>query len=176
MKTLALLSIALLLTQSTVIKFSDNTLNEWYVLNDGVMGGLSKGKLVETDEGVVFFGSVSLSNNGGFTSYRGPWKSYDLSDYQEVEIRYRSEGMKLAFTMETSRRFWIPNYKVSLSKSKEWITKTFKLVDFKQYRLGNLTGKSFTEDVKDDIIRVGFITDEKREGDFKFEVAYAEFR
>lgn len=168
------LFIAFLFTASMKIDFTE-TVN-WYVLNDGVMGGLSKGRLTDTNEGVVFFGSVSLENNGGFTSYRGPWKSYDLTDYSQVMIRYRSEGMRLAFTMETSKRFWIPNYKVSLPKSEDWITQTFMLSDFKQYRLGNPTGASFKEETKKDIIRMGFITDEKRAGDFKFEIAYIEFK
>lgn len=158
------------------IDFSDEQLNGWYVLNDGVMGGLSKGRLTETDEGMIFFGSVSLENNGGFTSYRGPWQRYDLTEYKQVTIKYRSEGMQLAFTMETSQRWWIPNYKVDLVNSEDWVTETFQLKDFKQYRLGSPTGRSFTEDIKDEIIRIGFITNEKRAGDFKFEVAYVEFR
>lgn len=176
MKSFAVLLIFLFTLQPMKIDFSDDQPDGWYVLNDGVMGGLSKGKLTETDEGVVFFGRVSLENNGGFTSYRGPWKQYDLTEYEEVTIRYRSEGMRLAFVMETSQRFWIPNYKVNLANSDEWVTQTYKLEDFKQYRLGNLTGESFTESIKEDIIRIGFITDEKRAGDFKFEVAYVEFR
>ncbi|MEO9484730.1 MAG: CIA30 family protein [Ekhidna sp.] len=158
------------------IDFSDDGREKWYVLSDGVMGGRSNGNLTETNDGVVFYGSVSLENNGGFTSYRGPWEQYDFTEYSEVSIKYRSEGMRLAFTMETSQRFWIPNYKVSLPKTDDWVTETFALKDFKQYRLGNLTGRSFTEEIKDDIIRIGFITDEKRAGDFKFEVASVEFK
>ncbi|WP_421765337.1 CIA30 family protein [Ekhidna sp.] len=158
-----------------MIDFTSLENDDWYIINDGVMGGLSKGKTTKTDDGVTFYGSVSLENNGGFTSFRAPWDEYDLTNYKEVTIRYRSEGMRLAFVMETSQRFWIPNYKVGLSNSEEWITETFQLEDFKQYRLGDPTGKSFSDEVKDEIIRVGFITNEKRAGDFKFEVAMVEF-
>ncbi len=176
MKSTAAILIMFLTIQPMTIDFSDEKLKGWYILNDGVMGGLSKGKLTETDEGMVFYGSVSLENNGGFTSYRGPWQRYDLTEYEQVTIKYRSEGMRLAFTMETSQRWWIPNYKVNLVTSEDWVTETFQLKDFKQYRLGDPTGKSFTEDTKDEIIRIGFITNEKRAGDFKFEVAYVEFK
>ncbi|NQZ76725.1 MAG: CIA30 family protein [Ekhidna sp.] len=149
---------------------------DWYVLNDGVMGGLSKGRAVETEEGVLFFGSVSLENNGGFTSYRSSWRRYDFTTNREVEVRYRSEGMRLALVMETSQRFWIPNFKVSLPKSEKWVTKSFNLKDFGQYRLGYPTGSFMTEDNLNEIIRIGFITDEKRAGDFKFEIASITFK
>ena len=38
---------------------------EWRVVNDGVMGGLSRGSLALTDNSILFKGEVSLDNNGG---------------------------------------------------------------------------------------------------------------
>ena len=175
MKTLFLFAMGLYFVSNETINFKSSQSDDWYVLNDGVMGGLSKGKTIDSENGIVFFGDVSLENNGGFTSYRGPWKDYELSNYETVTIRYRSEGIQLAFVMETSRRFWIPNYKVSLTQSDEFISTTFQLKDFRQYRLGTPTGKSLANENLDDIIRLGFITDEKRAGDFKFEVVSVEF-
>lgn len=169
------LTLVLSLPATMKIDFS-NIKDNWYPLNDGVMGGLSKGKVEETPDGVVFSGTVSLENNGGFASFRGPWKSYDITQYSEVTIRYRSKEMQLAFVMETDRRYWIPNYKIGLEPSKEWTSKTFILRDVKQYRLGKPTGSLLTVDVKDEIMRIGFITDEKRAGDFWFEVASVEFK
>ena len=44
---------------------------EWRIVNDGVMGGLSKGNISFTDGGtMVFKGNLSLENNGGFSSVR----------------------------------------------------------------------------------------------------------
>ncbi|WP_425391646.1 CIA30 family protein [Ekhidna sp.] len=158
-----------------MIDFSSDKTQDWYIINDGVMGGLSKGKALDTDDGVLFYGEVSLENNGGFSSYRSPWKEYDLRAFDQVSIRYRSEGIRKAFVMETDRRFYIPNFKVSLPGSDTWVTETFRLSAFKQYRLGNPTGESFQPANKDEIIRIGFITDEKRSGEFKFEVDYIKF-
>lgn len=43
---------------------------EWYVLNDGVMGGQSQSALVPTDDGgMIFHGNISL-DGGGFASCR----------------------------------------------------------------------------------------------------------
>ena len=45
----------------------------WNIINDGVMGGLSEGKTWTTDDSVTFQGTVSLENNGGFSSYRSAY-------------------------------------------------------------------------------------------------------
>ena len=43
--------------------------NEWRIVNDGVMGGISKSSLILNDLGKgQFMGHVSLANNGGFAS------------------------------------------------------------------------------------------------------------
>ena len=157
------------------MKINFTEVSQWYILNDGVMGGLSQGDAIRTDEGVLFSGTVSLENNGGFSSFRSPWRNYDLSEFESVTIKYRSTGVKQAFVMETDRRWWIPNFKISLESTDGWETKTFSLSDVKQYRLGYPTGKGFGTSDKEDIIRIGFITDEKRAGEFAFEVASVEF-
>lgn len=51
------------------IDFTDiNEVGNWQVINDGVMGGLSKGQMIFTDDVSVFNGNISLENNGGFSS------------------------------------------------------------------------------------------------------------
>lgn len=44
--------------------------DQWLILNDGVMGGLSQSKVCETSTGLEFRGNLSLKNNGGFASIR----------------------------------------------------------------------------------------------------------
>jgi hypothetical protein len=52
----------------------------WRVVDDGVMGGRSKGNLQISDEGVLTFeGTLSLENNGGFSSLRTDSLKKDLS-------------------------------------------------------------------------------------------------
>lgn len=169
-----LIATIFLLTAPMTINFTEDS--EWYILNDGVMGGLSQSDAKQTKEGVLFSGTVSLENNGGFASFRSPWNDYDLSDYKEVIVRYRSEGISQALVMETDRRYWVPNFKVSLPTTDGWETKTFQLSAVKEYRLGNPTGRGFYAEARENIIRLGFITDEKREGTFRFEVASVEFK
>lgn len=44
----------------------------WTTVNDPVMGGRSTSNIAYGDGGLVFSGEVSLENNGGFASARGP--------------------------------------------------------------------------------------------------------
>lgn len=44
----------------------------WTTVNDPVMGGRSTSTVAFGDGGLVFSGNISLENNGGFASARGP--------------------------------------------------------------------------------------------------------
>ena len=46
---------------------------DWRVINDGVMGGLSQGRALLTEESILFEGEISLENNGGFSSLKSPF-------------------------------------------------------------------------------------------------------
>ena len=49
----------------------DMELAPWGAVNDGVMGGLSRSRMVPPEnDTAVFEGDVSLENNGGFASVR----------------------------------------------------------------------------------------------------------
>ncbi|MEL0109603.1 MAG: CIA30 family protein, partial [Cryomorphaceae bacterium] len=67
-----LLSLMMVSNNPVLFDFSkESDLSSWYVVNDGVMGGLSEGALELTSEGHgSFTGQVRLENYGGFTSIR----------------------------------------------------------------------------------------------------------
>ncbi|NRB50051.1 MAG: CIA30 family protein [Saprospiraceae bacterium] len=179
MQTIAILFMALLFGQGAPgkIDFGKRTSAPgWQVINDGVMGGLSYGDVNFTSNSVRFFGRVSLANNGGFASFRSPFGKIDLSEFSSVRFRVRGEGIRCAFTLETDRRFWMPNYKHQLKLENEgWEVLELSLADFKQYRLGRPTGRALLPETKGEIIRMGWITDEKKEGPFSLEIDYVEF-
>lgn len=43
---------------------------QWQIINDGVMGGLSRSSVRCDGDGVLFSGTLSTANNGGFASIR----------------------------------------------------------------------------------------------------------
>ncbi|MCI4671922.1 MAG: CIA30 family protein [Bacteroidia bacterium] len=149
----------------------------WMVINDGVMGGLSRGGLQFSENSLQFSGNVSLANNGGFSSLKSPFGSFDLGDAQIVEIRYRSKGYAIALTLENYPQFYMPYYKLILKDTKgEWQTLKVDVKEFKAYRLGQAFDQSITPEKLASVIRIGFITSEKREGDFDMEVDYLKFK
>lgn len=148
----------------------------WQVITDNVMGGLSSGKVELTQKGIKISGMQSLENNGGFVSLKSPFALYDLSDYKTMKIRYRSKGIQFGLTLEVDQRFYKPYYKINLAKEpKGWTEVEFAISNFKEYQLGEFTGDTISNKLLEDIIRIGFITSEKRAGEFEFEVDYIQF-
>jgi len=78
-------------------------LNNWYVVNDGVMGGLSKGSLkVNKDEFGVFSGDVSLENNGGFTAVRLQLDNLEINGKTKAILRVKGDGKDYQFRTKTN--------------------------------------------------------------------------
>jgi len=77
--------------------------SEWSTIHDTVMGGRSVGRLSSTDDGTLRFrGTVSLENNGGFTSFRSRSLDLDLAGTEGVEIRVKGDGRTYIFSTERS--------------------------------------------------------------------------
>jgi len=92
-------------------------------------------------------------------------------------LRYRSSGIALAFTIAVSRRWYIPNYKIRLNKtSSEWITTTIKLTDLRKHYIGRPLNETLQKERLKEVMRIGFITDEKKYGNFEFEIDYIKFK
>ncbi len=72
--------------------FEFNTADEatWQVVNDGVMGGRSKGYLT-IEDGTLRFSGTLVTQGGGFTSVRTA-RRIDLQDYDGLELRVRGGG------------------------------------------------------------------------------------
>lgn len=150
---------------------------QWYVINDGVMGGVSTGKLFENDSSVVFKGEISFDNNGGFASFRNTFTRYDLSAYDTLEIRYRQSGQTFSFRLEFDRRYWMPTYKIILEDdSGDWQTLQAPISSLRKSRMGEFTGGGMSEALKSKVRRMGFINEGKKEGPFELEIDYIKLR
>ncbi|NNJ70502.1 MAG: CIA30 family protein, partial [Kiritimatiellales bacterium] len=81
-------------------------LNDWRVVNDGVMGGVSRSELELADgDTLVFRGVVSLENNGGFASVRHDLESLALSRKDGIMLRVKGDGKRCQLRLRTSGRF-----------------------------------------------------------------------
>jgi hypothetical protein len=66
------------------------------------MGGVSQSRIRQEAEGVVFEGEVSLRNNGGFASLRGPVAWADGTSALELAVHGDSKRYRLLLRMDSA--------------------------------------------------------------------------
>jgi len=82
--------------------FADGV-DAWRVVVDGVMGGLSTGRVTQPAPGVLrFTGEISLDNNGGFSQTRRTANGRDFAGATGVELDVRGDGRTYIFDLRTS--------------------------------------------------------------------------
>jgi len=79
---------------------------DWRIVDDGVMGGLSKGKREISKDGILrFFGTLSLENNGGFSSLRTEPVKLDLSGAKGLMLRVKGDGRTYQMRLSTDAEY-----------------------------------------------------------------------
>ena len=178
----ALLSISCLLASGglaiaknrsiTEFSESDNKRLDWKVVDDGVMGGLSEGKLAISDDGVLkFSGKLSLENNGGFSSIRTRTVDLDLADSAGLVARVRGDGRTYQMRLGSDARY----RGMEVSFMAEFETEKGKWTEVKVPfgdLVGSFRGRSLPdEDFNPAVVRrLGLLLADKKAGDFKLEV------
>lgn len=100
----------------------ESNIQNWSVVNDGVMGGLSKGNFSVNDKGDGFFtGHVSLENNGGFSSVRYNFESKSVSSYKKITIRLKGDGKRYQIRVKTRVSDYY-SYIAYINTNGEWQT------------------------------------------------------
>ena len=163
------------------IDFGEESATDWVVVNDNVMGGVSIGDTYYTESSMVFEGEVSTNNNGGFVSFRSPRGEYDLSNFTQVEISYKSEGHNFSMILADRLMWYLPEFRLEvLPTSSEWTTTTTSLYDFKQYEMTGYgdaeTGVEMSPEHLSDVIRLELRNSEFADGEFRLEIDYIEFQ
>ena len=77
----------------------------WTAVNDGVMGGVSRGGAKLVDGSLHFRGILSLDNNGGFSSIRSGGPSRDLSAAQVIVLRVKGDGRRYRLQLATDAQY-----------------------------------------------------------------------
>jgi len=101
---------------------SKTNIQQWTVVNDGVMGGLSKGTIKINENGhALFSGNVLLENNGGFSSIRHRFAKKELSPFQKIVLRVKGDGKTYQFRVKTNSTDYY-SYTYSFKTSGKWET------------------------------------------------------
>ncbi|MEM7297319.1 MAG: CIA30 family protein, partial [Bacteroidota bacterium] len=171
------LSMSIETNESLRIDFGNEKIGQdWQIIVDGVMGGLSAGNKQVNSNSLLFTGNVSLANNGGFSSCKGPFTRTDLSHYNSLLIRCKGAGQVFAVTLENDRRWYAPYFKSSFEPGTEWQTIELPLANFDLYQIGRKLGKGPSTEALAATLRIGITTNAKKEGPFELEIDYIEFR
>jgi len=149
-----------------IYEFTTQTkVKEWRVVNDGVMGGISKSSLALTEDGHgQFSGHVSLENNGGFASIQLD-KIIKLAEEKKfIILRVKGDGKAYEFRLkgEISQS---ESYVQQFITSGEWETIKLPISDFyPQFRGRKLNIPNFNFK---NIEQVSFLIANKQDEDFK---------
>jgi NADH dehydrogenase [ubiquinone] 1 alpha subcomplex assembly factor 1 len=155
-----------------LIGFEDQaTEPKWVAINDGVMGGLSKGGPEVKGGSLNFTGNLSLENNGGFSSIRTLGQKYDFSGKTAVVIRLKGDGRKYQLRLATDARF----RGSAISYGAEFATEKEKWIEVKvpfdslspSWRGMKLKGPEFDSSKVEEL---GFLIGDKKSGEFEIEV------
>lgn len=90
----------------TLFDFSDAADEPgWNAVNDGVMGGVSRGGAKLVDGSLHFRGILSLENNGGFSSIRSGGPTRELSAANVIVLRVKGDGRTYRLQIATNAQF-----------------------------------------------------------------------
>jgi uncharacterized surface protein with fasciclin (FAS1) repeats len=142
----------------------------WQTVNDGVMGGRSRGDSTRTSNGTLrFAGEISLENNGGFSSIRSRPQNLKLGGYDGLEARVRGDGRTYKLSLRTSgTSSWIAYWADFETKDGEWTTVRIPFTKWVPTTFGRkLKGPALNPAA---INSLGFMLYDKKAGPFDLEV------
>jgi monofunctional biosynthetic peptidoglycan transglycosylase len=146
-------------------------MEDWEVVNDTVMGGISESEILPgTSSTMIFRGTVSLERNGGFASVRWLPTDIHLSGRRGVALRAKGDGKRYKLIVKTDSSMNAPNYQAAFdSKEDDWETYEFLFEDFVPSFRGRIL--SDYPDIEPEAICVfGILIADKQQGPFRIEL------
>jgi len=162
-------------TEVTIIDFSNTSTSYWQIVNDNVMGGISRSAIeMDKDGFAVFSGTVSLENNGGFASMRTQARSpADLSEFEGLSVRVFGDGKTYSLRLRTVKNGRITPYSYEArftTSGGEWETHKLPYRDFRAVFRGNSV-RGNPELNSDAIIEIGFMIQDRQTGPFSLSIS-----
>lgn len=146
---------------------------EWQTVNDGVMGGVSEGKLKITEAKTLeFFGNLSLENNGGVASVRTKAKKLGLEKGDTLVAKVRGDGREYSLNLYVPRPLVAFSYRATVqTKKDEWIEVKVPLDEFEATSFGRALRDAGPVDPPE-VNALGFLLGDKKPGPFRLEVEW----
>lgn len=158
-----------------IFDFTKNSsLENWYIINDNVMGGVSRSTIsINEDGNAVFQGSVSLENNGGFCSVRNSFEKITVANFDKVVLRLKGDGKRYQFRIRANRDDYY-SYITYFETSGNWQTieipleKMYPVFRGRKLDMPDFSGKSIEE--------IAFLIGNKKEEKFQLEIDKIELK
>jgi len=147
-----------------------NSNQDWFSVNDGVMGGVSEGGFVITERKTLLFkGALSLENSGGFASIRTKPLDLELAGASGISVKVRGDGRTYWVGLHTAGQFSASSYRAYLPTTAGTFAETFiPIADFKLQAFGRQLPGGPVDPAA--ITSVGFTIADKKAGPFELEV------
>jgi monofunctional biosynthetic peptidoglycan transglycosylase len=159
-------------SQKLLVDFnSEDERRNWRIINDGVMGGLSRSELsVKSESIAVFRGTISLENRGGFASVRTYPNDYNLSGFDGLAVRVKGDGKRYQLRVRMDNEFDGITYKAGFQTTPDqWMTVHMGFAEFAPSFHGRLVTDA-PRLTPNKIRQIGFLIADKQEGPFQLEI------
>lgn len=154
-----------------IMTFSDNSqIEQWWITNDGVMGGLSRGE-VSIEQGALHFkGELLLRNNGGFSSTYTRIQPLPEAT-SAIRLKVKGDGNTYQLRVKAVQGDYLITYKQDFTtRQSECTDVLLPLSDF----VATWRGRQIQDAPKlkaENIQQLGFLIANKQEGDFYLQVS-----
>jgi monofunctional biosynthetic peptidoglycan transglycosylase len=157
--------ILLVMSVATMISTSADS---WRSVNDGVMGGISSGGMVQSADGMSFQGSLSLENNGGFSSVRY-LLTEDFSDSTGIRITVKGDGRDYQFRIRQDERFDGISWRQEFSTDGSVQILELNYSDFTPVWRGREV-RDAGDIIPEKVRQIGFLIADKQPGEFSLSI------
>lgn len=159
------------MSTANIILSNGTDAQDWKIVNDGVMGGISESKITQEKEAVRFQGIVRLEYNGGFASMRKEVKPVlEFIEDPTVRIAVRGDGQtyECRFRMSNSRLSYVHAFE---TKARQTTTVALPIKDFQP----SFRGRKFDVDEVgyldiSSLEELGILIADKQAGPFQIDV------
>tara|TARA_B100000683_G_C12509812_1_gene560311 strand:- start:10437 stop:10973 length:537 start_codon:yes stop_codon:yes gene_type:complete len=166
-KILIIFSMKNLYSQNLIEFNTQRDIENWVIVNDDVMGGLSKSNFYYSNKHAIFKGEISLENNGGFASVRGNIDKIDVSPVKKINLVIEGDKKNYQLRIKKNKEdyySYIHNFKTT---GKNEII-SIELSNFIPYFRGRrLNKENFSHN---QIEQISFLIGNKNEENFKLKI------
>ena len=149
-------------------------IQNWMIVDDVVMGGKSSGHFKLNAEGFgVFEGTVSLDNNGGFSSVRYRFPKIQTKGHSKIVLKLKGDQKQYQCRIKANSGEYY-SYVAPFSTSGDWQNIEIPLKEmYPSFRGRRLNQPNFSHDY---IEEIAFLIGNKKNEDFKLVLAKIELQ